>query len=136
MTSMFGGKLAEIPKPWVRKFPGDEPQGIKVYIQTFQGAGGRHYHTTVRVVANPIWNTERNLWQEAEDDREGRIVTRWMKLKTMRLAIRYCEKIARLFQAPRWRVTGFLGEPIGEYINRTRQEWSVPGPFYYVREGD
>lgn len=70
-SSSSGGYLNEIPEPHIRKFPNPySKRKVKITVSRYYGYG-IHYYVSIREDDNPIWNSERNLWTRAWDDKEG-----------------------------------------------------------------
>jgi hypothetical protein len=65
-VGLFGGKVSEIAKPHVRKFPGPEKREVRVQVVQLM----RHFHILIQEEFNPLWNG--TTWQEAHDDEQGR----------------------------------------------------------------
>jgi hypothetical protein len=64
-VGLYGGKLAEIARPHVRKFPGPQKREVAIrVVQLF-----RHFHIKIKEEFNPIWNG--STWQQAWDDDAG-----------------------------------------------------------------
>lgn len=103
MTEMSGGKLKDIPQPWERKWPDlemrrqprweqkqpptEEKRRITLRFSSYVGTSAinaTHYTVRIEEENNPIWNTERELWQRAWDDIdcEGRTLREEFTLAT------------------------------------------------------
>jgi hypothetical protein len=72
----FGGKLKDIPKPYVRKFPNPHIKrqvDIEIYSWcTIGSIGAKHLYVVIKEEDNYIWNSINNCWQIATDDGLGK----------------------------------------------------------------
>lgn len=119
--------------------PEYEPRRVSISIQSFWGAGGEHYHVTISESDNPLWNHERECWQECWDDkdqdRKGAIT--WEKFDRLSEALDFVLALVKeKYQLPDWRATGPGGESFEDHIKRYRQLMTATGPFFYDSDGD
>lgn len=88
MSLMMGGKLKDIPKPWLRKWadpenralgprweqkqpPTTEKRGVTLHFSSYVGTStvnATHYTIRIEEEGNPIWNEKDQIWQKAYDD--------------------------------------------------------------------
>jgi hypothetical protein len=72
MRTIRGGYLADIPKPWKRRFDdARRTRSVEILISMYYGIG-RHWHFDLREEDNPIWDQATKSWRIAWDDKAGR----------------------------------------------------------------
>lgn len=69
--SVFGGKLADLPKPH-RRFYDDKRRKRPVRISVIVYSIGKHYWTTLHEEDNPIWDEKEQDWRTCWDDAAAR----------------------------------------------------------------
>ncbi len=88
-----GGKLKEVPKPWVRWYDTHKAKRpVEVTVMGFWGIG-RHYYVTLKEDWNGIWNGKEECWQECWDDDKARGRQFDSKFDNMVLAAEWVRKI-------------------------------------------
>lgn len=72
----WGGKLADIPKPHIRKFPNPHVRR-EVVIKlsswcTCASIGAKHVYVEIKEEENFLWDSAGNCWRAARDDEESK----------------------------------------------------------------